>query len=157
MNRLIFFLIFTVISTFVIAQPPAGDASKGDIYGKKISKKGAVDIAEVAERLENEPVVYAKAKATIVDVCANKGCWLNLQVDEHTTAFVKMKDYAFFLPVAAAGKEVVIEGEFSIKTTSVEELQHYAEDAGKSAEEIAAITEPKEEIRVLATGIRVIK
>ena len=40
--------------------------------------------------------------------------------------------------------------------TSVKELRHYAEDAGKSKEEIAKITKPKVEIRVLANGIKVI-
>jgi hypothetical protein len=35
----------------------------------------------------------------------------------------------------------------------VEELKHLAEDAGKSKEEIEAITEPKEELKFLATGV----
>lgn len=34
-----------------------------------------------------------------------------------------------FLPVSAKGKTVVIDGEVKIKTTSVAELKHYAEDA----------------------------
>lgn len=35
-------------------------------------------------------------------------------------------------PLAAKGKTVVIEGEAKMKTTSVAELKHYAEDAKKS-------------------------
>ena len=35
-------------------------------------------------------------------------------------------------------------------------LKHYAEDAGKSKEEIAAITEPKKEITMQAKGILVL-
>ncbi len=37
--------------------------------------------------------------------------------------------------------------------TPVDELRHYAEDAGKSKEEIAAITQPKEEMKFLASGV----
>jgi hypothetical protein len=43
-----------------------------------------------------------------------------------------------------------------MKTTSVAELKHYAEDAKKSKEEIDAIKEPKKEIRVMAKGIVVV-
>jgi hypothetical protein len=68
-----------------------------------------------------------------------------------------MKDYGFFLPVAAKGKTVVIEGDVSMKTISVAEQKHYAEDAKKSQAEIDAITEPKTEVKVLAKGIVVVK
>ena len=69
---------------------------------------------------------------------------------------VKMKDYGFFVPLAAKGKTVVIEGQVSMKTTSVKELRHYAEDAKKSQAEIDAITQPKKEVNILANGIVVI-
>jgi hypothetical protein len=70
---------------------------------------------------------------------------------------VKMKDYAFFLPVAAKGKTVAIEGEVIMKTTSVAELKHYAEDAKKSQAEIDAIKEPQKEVRVTAKGIVIVE
>ena len=44
----------------------------------------------------------------------------------------------------------------TLKTTPVEELRHYAQDARKSKEEIALITEPKEEISLTAKGILVV-
>lgn len=52
---------------------------------------------------------------------------------------------------------IVVQGTAEKKTTSVEMLKHYAEDAGKTKEEIAAITEPKQEIIIQATGIVVVK
>jgi hypothetical protein len=76
---------------------------------------------------------------------------------DKTTVFVKMKDYAFFVPLEMIGKTVVIDGEAKKIETSVAELKHYAEDAKKSKEEIEAITEPKKEIRLTANGILVVK
>ena len=114
------------------AQPPAGEANVGDAYGAKI-------------------------KAKILEVCPNKGCWLKLELPDGNQAMVKMKDYGFFVPLAAKGKEVVIEGEVSMKTTSVKELKHYAEDAKKSQAEIDAITQPKKEVNILAKGIVVVE
>lgn len=139
------------------AQPPAGDAQPGDSYGEKISADGAMNISDVATKLNKSETVEGKIKAKIVDVCPKKGCWLKLQVNDSTTAFVKMKDYAFFLPVAAKGKTVVLDGEATMKTISVAELKHYAEDAKKSKEEIAAITKPEKEMRVLAKGIVIVE
>lgn len=54
------------------------------------------------------------------------------------------------------GKTIVAEGEVTLKETSVEMLKHYAQDAGKSKEEIAAIKEPKKEIIMQAKGILVL-
>ncbi|MBK7290457.1 MAG: DUF4920 domain-containing protein [Chitinophagaceae bacterium] len=99
----------------------------------------------------------AKIKAKIVEVCPNKGCWLKLELENGETAMVKMKDYGFFLPVAAKGKTVVIDGEVKMKTTSVAELKHYAEDAKKSKAEIDAITKPEKEVRVTAKGIIIVE
>jgi len=147
-------VLFTVIAN---AQPPAGDAKPGDWYGEKITADGAVNIADVAAKLDKTEAVDTKIKAKIVEVCPKKGCWLKLQVNDSTTAMVKMKDYGFFLPLAAKGKTVVVDGEVKMKTTSVAELKHYAEDAKKSKEEIAAITKPEKEIRVTAKGIVVVE
>ncbi len=54
------------------------------------------------------------------------------------------------------GKTVVAEGTASIKETPVSELKHYAEDAGKSKEEIDMITTPKKEVVFNASGVKVI-
>ena len=71
--------------------------------------------------------------------------------------FVQFQDYGFFMPKDIAGREVIVEGKAYKQETSVEELKHYAEDAGKSAEEIAAITEPVMEKKFMATGVVLVK
>lgn len=146
-----------VLALAASAQPPAGDARPGEWYGEKITAEGAVPLSDVAKNLGESDVVNTKVKAKVLEVCPKKGCWLKLQVNDSMTATVKMKDYSFFLPVAAKGKTVVIDGEVKTKTVSVAELQHYAEDAKKSKEEIAAITKPQKEIRVMAKGILIVE
>ena len=141
---------------FATAQPPAGDAKPGDFYGEKVSADGAVGLNEVAAKLGQTGSLDTKVTAKVLEVCSKKGCWVKLAVNDSTTAFVKMKDYGFFVPMAAVGKTVVIDGEIKTKTVSVAELQHYAEDAKKSKEEIAAITKPEQEIRVTAKGITIL-
>lgn len=157
MKRILLTALVVMTATLAQAQPPAGDAKPGEWYGEKITPDGAVALSELPAQLEKKDAIDTKIKAKILEVCPKKGCWLKLQVNDSTTAMVKMKDYGFFLPVAAKGKTVVIDGEVKMKTISVAELQHYAEDAKKSKEEIAAITKPEKEIRVTAKGIVVVE
>ena len=65
---------------------------------------------------------------------------------------VTFKDYGFFMPLNAEG-DVIINGKAFITETSVEDLRHYAEDAGKSKEEIDAITETERTFAFEADGV----
>jgi hypothetical protein len=157
MNKLIFSTIVLLVSLASHAQPPAGNADKGDFYGSKVKAKGAIPLAELVSQLEKESnLPEAKITATIVEVCPNKGCWLKLELPDGKQATVKMKDYGFFVPLAAKGKTVVIDGQAAMKTVSVKELRHFAEDAKKSKAEIDAITQPKTEVNIVAKGIVVV-
>ena len=157
MKKLIFATIVLLVSFDINAQPPSGNADKGDTYGSKVKAKGAIPLVEVVNQLERvSSLPEAKISAKIVDVCPNKGCWLMLELPDGKQATVKMKDYGFFVPLAAKGKTVVIDGQASIKTVSVNELRHFAEDAKKSKAEIEAITQPKKEVNILAKGIVVV-
>ena len=157
MKKLLLSLLVIAAATVTYAQPPAGDAKPGDWYGEKTTVEGAISIADIPAKLEKKEAIDTKIRAKVLDVCPKKGCWVKLQVNDSTTAFVKMKDYGFFVPLSAIGKTIVLDGEAKMKTTSVEELRHYAEDAKKSKEEIAAITKPEKEIRFLAKGIVVVE
>jgi hypothetical protein len=149
--------LFLFVLNVTFAQPPAGPAKAGNFYGEAIKADGAIAVAELPAKLSKEETIQTKIKGKVLDVCPKKGCWLSLQLPDSSKIFVKMKDYGFFVPVDMIGKTVVLDGEAAMKTTSVSELQHYAEDAKKSKEEIAAITKPQKEIRFTAKGILVVE
>lgn len=141
-----------------VAQPPKGKATLNTTYGAGTTAAGAIDAAKLPSLLKDDTgKVAVKIKAQVLDVCPKKGCWMQLKVNDSTTAFVKMKDYAFFVPLDIKGKTIVLDGEAFQHITSVEELQHYAKDARKPQEVIDAITTPKKEIRYTANGIRVVE
>jgi hypothetical protein len=148
---------FSIIAVILNAQPPDVPANAGDTFGANITADGAVDVAVLPDFLSKKESGEVKVIAKVTDVCPKKGCWMSLEMPDKATVFVKMKDYGFFVPLAIIGKTIVIDGIAKKITTSVDELKHYAEDAKKSKEEIAAITEPKDEIRLTATGILVLK
>ncbi len=157
MRKLALIILVMCSTILAFSQPPAGDAKPGEWYGEKVTTEGAVALSDVAQKLTGTEPVDVKIKAKILEVCPKKGCWLRVEVDENTTALVKMKDYGFFLPLAAKGKTIVLDGQVKMKTMSVAELKHYAEDAKKSQEEIDKITKPEKEISVLAKGIIIVE
>ena len=94
-----------------------------------------------------------KIEGEILSSCPMKGCWMKISV-ENDTVLVRFKDYGFFVPKnGIEGKSTIINGNISVDTLSVAQLQHYAEDAGKSKEEIDLIAEPKITISFLADGV----
>ena len=158
MKKLLLLVVAATTLSLAQAQPPKGPAKPGTIYGaKNTTATGAVDIAGLPAQLAQKDSIQTKVIAKVLDVCPKKGCWMKLQINDSTTAFVKMKDYGFFVPLDMIGKTIVLDGEAKLKTTSVDELRHYAEDAKKPQAEIDAINQPQKEIRFTATGIVVMK
>jgi hypothetical protein len=155
------------VSTLAFAQetkkmgPPAGKALVGDTYGGGVAsnvESKAISVEKLNKQLkkENKKLENVAIKGKVTDVCDKKGCWLTIQTEDNSQFFVKMKDYAFFVPTALKGKNVVLDGTAERKVISVDEQKHYAEDAKKPQSEIDAITQPKEEIRFVANGIKVV-
>ena len=140
--------------------PPEGMAMVGESYGAGISansEKSAITVKKLDQKLKKSAKVENVAiKGKVVKVCDKKGCWLTVETANKEKFFVKMKDYAFFVPTALEGKTVILEGNAETKVTSVDEQKHYAEDAKKSQAEIDAITKPQQETRFMASGIKVI-
>lgn len=167
--KAILFAAAVSVSTLAFAQetsqkkfsPPAGNALLGDTYGAGVASTAeskAITVEKLAKKLkkDNKKAENVAIKGKVTDVCEKKGCWLTIQTEDDSQFFVKMKDYAFFVPTALKGKEVVLEGNAERKVISVDEQKHYAEDAKKPQSEIDAITKPKEEIRFIASGIKVV-
>lgn len=157
MKKISLLLVAIFYFQFFIAQPPAGKATPGSTYGAKTDAKGAVAAGELPTLLKGKDTIAVKVKAKVLEVCSKKGCWMNFKVNDEQSAFVKMKDYAFFVPLDLIGKTVVLDGKAYNKVTSISELKHYAEDAKKPQSEIDAITQPKSEIRFMADGIVVVE
>ena len=112
-------------------------------FGKEISNKNILSKDQVIEtynKLAVGDTVNIKFSASVNEVCQTKGCWMLLDIGANE-AMVKFKDYGFFMPKNIADKEVIVNGKAFVSEVSIEEQRHYAEDAGKSEDEIAKIIE----------------
>ena len=125
-------------------------------FGNKISPDKTISQKEMLAKFKTLKVgdtINVKFTSSIKEVCSKKGCWMKLPLSEGKETMVRFKDYGFFMPLDSKGREVVLNGKAFVKETSIKELQHYAEDAGKSKEEIAKITESKREFTFEADGV----
>ena len=156
MKKTILFVLVLITGITVMAQPPKGPAKKGMTFGVKTSAAGAVTPDQLPGLLEGKETADVKVKGRVVEVCKAEGCWIRMETPAGPM-LVKMKDHSFTVPLALNGKTIVAAGTATLKETTVEMQKHYAEDAGKSKEEIDAIKEPKKEIVMQATGIFVVK
>ncbi len=125
-------------------------------FGDKINDENVMTTKQMAEKYKSMSVgdtINTKISATVIEVCQAKGCWMTLNLENGEEAMVKFKDYGFFMPKDIAGKEVVLNGKAFVNEVPVDEQRHYAEDAGKTKEEIAAIIEPKKTYSFEADGV----
>ena len=148
-------IILHVLLTFALFSCSSNKNNKNNFtfYGTEISNDSILNFMLEKEIVMKQGLKPCKLKGEIVETCSKKGCWMTLDTGEDTL-FIKFRDYGFFVPVdSVEGKTAVIQGDLFLDTTSVEMLKHYAEDAGKSEEEIALITEPSFELGFIADGV----
>jgi hypothetical protein len=157
MKKILSLALFTLAIAIGNAQPPDVPAEKGTKFGAGATADDAVEVdAAIAKVIANDGrKTEVKIIGEVTEVCQMKGCWLRIKNgDEFLT--VKMKGHKWFVPSALIGKKIIIDGSAEMKITSVDDLKHFLEDAGKSKEEIDAVKEPKKEVVVDAKGILVL-
>jgi len=130
-------------------------AVPGVVYGEVKDKGQAISIDKLESNLK-ENKFEGKITGKVVEVCQAMGCWVKLQKADGSTILVNAKDHGFTMPKDIVGKNVVIDGEATIKEVTEKMRRHYAEDAGKTKEEIEKIKGSSKEVTIAANGVKVI-
>ncbi|MBC5773211.1 DUF4920 domain-containing protein [Pontibacter sp. KCTC 32443] len=131
--------------------------TQAPVYGSDFSEDNILSVTQLQDALAADvDSVQATVSGEIVESCQSKGCWMDVKMADNSTMKVTFRNYGFFLPVEdLKGKSVVFTGTAKREVISVEDQRHYAEDAGKPANEIAAINSPREELRFVADGVKI--
>lgn len=133
----------------------ANSIELGESYGPidVISDK-AISVDEMLKLFEGktEKTEYT-FEGELNEVCSKAGCWVNIDKGNGETFMVRFKDHFTIPPNTAIGTIAYFHGMAYWDTVSVNLLQHFAEDAGKSKEEVSKIIEPKYELNFEADGI----
>ncbi|GAB3196386.1 glucose/arabinose dehydrogenase [Pontibacter aydingkolensis] len=160
----------TILSLFAVATlvacnqtKPTADATEpvatteeaaDNTYGSGFAEENVVSASQLQTLVQDKDSVEAVVTAEVVESCQAKGCWMDVKLADNSTMKVTFRDYGFFLPIEdLKGRTVVFTGTAKREVISVDDQRHYAQDARKSKDEIAAITAPKEELRFVADGV----
>ena len=162
-KNILLIMAFAILAAVSCNNAPAPTETTQEVEGEKITMQNfgaeitadkVIGYDDLLAQIATSDSVSTKFKAKVNAVCKKKGCWATVsRTADQPEMFVKFKDYAFFLPLDCEGQEIIMEGVAYREVTPVDELRHYAEDEGKSKEEIEAITEPEEELKFMATGV----
>ena len=133
---------------------PVSETATHEVFGAPMPKTTEVQtlgalVANSDEFLDQDVVVETR----IAKVCQKKGCFF-VATDGATTARVTFKDYGFFIPTDAGGKDVSLAGTFSRKALSEKEAAHFAKDLGEAA---PAAEAPRFEYVIVASSVRIPK
>ena len=155
-------VLLLFMGTSVMAQTKAKAFNANDYasFGEKFKVSRVYNKAEMMKKykkLKKGDTLVVQFESTIKTVCKKKGCWMKMELKGDNNSFVKFKDYGFFVPLNADNTDAIVYGKAFVDVESVEDLRHYAKDAGKSAEEIAKITKPETTYAFLADGVYIKK
>ena len=123
-------------------------------YGATLDAQSVMSMVNLAAAYESmtlSDTVYTKVEGKIKEVCSKKGCWMTLEMGSGNEIMVRFKDYGFFMPLNADGT-VIVSGKAFVSETSVDDLKHYAEDAGATEATIEAILNPEKTYSFEAVG-----
>ena len=133
-------------------------ASLKNEYGiVKVDETAAITVAELVARMDkSKDPQTVTIKAPLSAVCQNAGCWVQVPKPDGKPLMVRFKNHFTIPPATPLGTESFIHGVAYWDTVSVKALRHYAEDAGKSPEEINKITQPEFKLNFEGDGIKLV-
>lgn len=151
--------LFIALSLFVV-NTNAQKSKKETVnsYGEAFVLENVISLTQLQEKMKTETRFACVFEGSIVQTCQKAGCWMEVAMPVGDGMTVFMKDHAFAVPLEKCeGKKTFVKGEAYYKELTVAYLQHLAEDAGKSKEEIAKITEPQKQLVFNASGVQIVE
>jgi len=134
-------------------EPQAPAAS----FGAPLSAAAPVELSQVIASPREWDGKTVKVSAQANAVCQKKGCWMTLAAAAAGPRVrVTFRDYGFFVPKDLAGRRVLAEGVFSVKTLPQAEAQHYADDEAQSGRPSRRVAGDELEFALVASGVHVL-
>ena len=151
MKRITLFILFIMLlSTTEIL------AFSGEKFGQPLTLTEPTRISEIEKAPETFVGRKVLVSGTIVEVCAKRGCWMDIASDTPFEKIqIKVTDGVIVFPMSARGKTAYVEGVVEALRMSKQEAiaygRHKAEEKGGTFDP-ATITGPQVIYRIRALG-----
>jgi hypothetical protein len=129
-------------------------------FGKPITVKETTKISDIYAKPDAFNGKRVKVQGPIVDVCAERGCWIAIGSDqEFQTLRFKVDDGVIVFPMEIKGQTAVVEGVLTVTTLSVadqiEQGEHMAKEK-KTTFDPKTVKGPKTSIQIKGEGAEVL-
>lgn len=145
--RNLLFVLVTIFAMGALAEKKLG-------VGAQFSE--AIPMSKIMKTPETYVGKEVTVAGTIVDVCAKRGCWMQLTTDvKNEKVKVKVNDGEMVFPLEARGKKAAAKGQFKKMTLTLEQTKAYLADLAeenKKKFDPASVKEPMVIYQVQATG-----
>lgn len=132
---------------------PVQSTNTHEVFGAPLPETGsALSLAQLIEGGEQYAGQEVLVETRVAKVCQKKGCFFIATEGAHS-ARISFKDYGFFIPTDAGGKQATLAGTFERKSLSPVQAAHIAEDLGEEAPGAP----PDYEYSIVATAVRLPK
>lgn len=147
--------IFALIVALVLLAAPATAGDTGKTYGKGVDGTEITKVSDLVANADRYIGKTVRVEGVVIDVCAKRGCWMDLKSDGGTVR-IKVDDGVIVFPMDAKGKTAIAEGVFKkIELTpeqSREHAKHMAEEKGQTLDAADAKDTPTVIYQIAGTG-----
>lgn len=145
--KVLIFVLMTAFATSVWAEKK---------FGNGASFAEAIPMSLIMKNPETYVGKEVTVSGVIVDVCAKRGCWMQLTSDyKNEKVRIKVNDGEIVFPLEARGKKAAAKGQFKKINLTLEQtrnhLQHIAEENKKTFDP-SSVKEAMVIYQVQATG-----
>ncbi|MGE5664544.1 MAG: DUF4920 domain-containing protein [Deltaproteobacteria bacterium] len=100
----------------------ASRAVAGTLYGGGVTVERASSISDILAEPGSYVGKTVKVTGKVVDVCAHRGCWMDLAGEASGQAIrVKVEDGVIVFPASARGRQATVQGAVEMMTPCPEE------------------------------------
>lgn len=112
-------MLFAVLAVLVVV---SSGAVAGTLYGGGVTVERASSISDILVEPGSYVGKTVKVTGKVVDVCAHRGCWMDLAGDKPGQAIrVKVEDGVIVFPASARGRHATVQGAVEMMTPCPEE------------------------------------
>jgi len=132
-------------------------AADGTVYGKGVGPGETVQVSDLLDHPESWLGKTVRVEGLVVEVCAKRGCWLEIAGDrEFETMRIKVDDGVIVFPMDAKGRRAVAEGVFEkfelTPEQAAQRAKHQAEERGKKCTEEESRKAPRVVYQIRGAG-----
>lgn len=153
-------LVILIVASLASCNPEptklsAQENVKGLVYGDSVMNDNVIELTALSTAMGEEDRLDLKVKGKVDHVYPAKH-WLAMKLNNGEEMLISFEDSTLKVPATLKGKEVILDGYAYSDTLSIDDQIAYAQEAGKTPEEVAKITTPKISVLFKAKGLVVL-